>query len=203
MIRNALSPIFIDNSFFQHAIQRRRKFQTEQGNQANSYLLLSSAREEKNKGKGVDDVTDPNSLLSAPPAGSNSSSAPSTPQPQIQRKRRLTFQQMASIPRDELDERLRILRLSAMGTSQQRQLVAETLDHTHVSVPIADMGNYHEALAKREVLRSVEGESDPGLAKPYFGNPFRNSDRSAPRMAVDEADEFALNGSLGKEKCDI
>jgi hypothetical protein len=53
------------------------------------------------------------------------------------------------------------------------------------NVPIGQMGNYHEALMKQEVLRDLN-EDDDFRKRPIFGNPYRN-DKSPPPI-IDEAE---------------
>jgi len=52
-------------------------------------------------------------------------------------------------------------------------------------MPIGQMGNYQDALTRRETLRDVL--DDDKAKRPMFGNPFRLE--KGPKLAIDEADE--------------
>eukprot|EP01135_Chromosphaera_perkinsii_P003801 Nk52_evm47s255 gene=Nk52_evmTU47s255 len=67
----------------------------------------------------------------------------------------------------------------------------EDLKH---NVPIGQMGDYQEAIKKRQPLRDAIDE-DSGT-RPLFGNPFRNEKRM---MQIDEADE-ATQGQQKKKR---
>ncbi|KYR00824.1 type A von Willebrand factor domain-containing protein [Tieghemostelium lacteum] len=62
-------------------------------------------------------------------------------------------------------------------------------------LPISQMGNFHETIAKKESLRDIDDEKKPNL--PLFGNPYRKE--KGPRfnaMSIDEADISELQQNL-------
>lgn len=53
-------------------------------------------------------------------------------------------------------------------------------DENRYTVPISEMGNYHEILLKRETLREIDDEKAPGPI--LFGNPFRREKVHFPNL---------------------
>jgi hypothetical protein len=45
------------------------------------------------------------------------------------------------------------------------------------SVPVSVMGNYHEVLKKKEILREVDEDDERKARMPLFGNPFVRPDK--------------------------
>jgi len=114
------------------------------------------------------------------------------------------YRNAQDVPREALVVQLRRMRFALLGRqagSVDKRQDARTDTTTH-SVPIAEMGNFHEVLRRRE----AEGASplrDPHLDKDdeerrrrmQFGNPFRKGDRQAIMMSDEiEAGEASAGG---------
>ena len=106
--------------------------------------------------------------------------------------------------RDLLFPHLSILRdqiLYPSHYSKKKRKLSE-IDESKVTVPISEMGNYQEALAKKQILRRIDDEEGAdNLKKAYFGNPYKQGGgRQGPRMAIDEADEIGGGDLMGTRR---
>eukprot|EP00898_Chlorokybus_atmophyticus_P001350 jgi/Chlat1/2215/Chrsp17S02775 len=87
--------------------------------------------------------------------------------------------------------------VSSLQSRVSARLLAEIEDDARRCVPIAQMGDYHEALLKRQMPRDpFMDEDERGWMKPMFGNPYKldKPQNQVPVMAVDEAGDAADEG---------
>jgi len=113
------------------------------------------------------------------------------------------------IPRSSLLVQLRRMRYNVLkaqaGKIDRRQ--DSRHDRSTHSVPIAEMGNFHEVLRKREAEGAVPLR-DPLLdydeverrRRHQFGNPFRKGDKGGQAMMSDEIDEASFGSGKRTER---
>ena len=121
----------------------------------------------------------PTALQHALAAGGNHTAPPSTALPLVP----------AALTRDDL--LLALDRLRTAARQPPARAVADALAAARLSMPIAMMGDYSEAMVRNPPLRDV----DPALdSRPMFGNPFRTIQK---RMPGDDVDLALMDGVGG------
>jgi hypothetical protein len=91
-------------------------------------------------------------------------------------------QSVLDIPRSNLAHVIALLR--------EKVFFDTAVDESLHMVPIDQMGDYQEALNRRQFLRPIDEEKAARSRRPLFGNPFK-------KMFVDEADSMAVDGVKG------
>jgi hypothetical protein len=121
----------------------------------------------------------PTALQHAVAAGGNHTAPPSTALPLVP----------AALTRNDL--LLALDRLRTAARQPPARAVADALAAARLSMPIAMMGDYSEAMVRNPPLRDV----DPALdSRPMFGNPFRTIQK---RMPGDDVDLALMDGVGG------
>ena len=96
------------------------------------------------------------------------------------------FKNVFDLPRNQLLDQIQRIRAHVFvrdsidpSSSLTPSSSSSDLEMAH-QIPIAQMGNYQDALNKREILRSLTDDDDL-RKRPIFGNPYRN-DKVSPLL---------------------